>query len=243
MDFPEVRKFILASYHDLPNILFVGSLLLGSLMGYLPLVWMALGLVFTGAANTFVQMLLRLLFKVLPAKVLTDKVKQQFVLSAEDASHKCFVGFQVNMDSTGRPKANSFTNTQSGIFGAPSYWMSAATFFAAFSIYNSIRVTARESSKKVDPLLVSTRRAFSLSTLVIGLVFMMLVFARAFTGCETIASGTLGAALGIGVAIGFWHLLDVCGTGKMPDILQVVGSMAPDHGKAEQPVMCVAPQE
>ena len=238
MDFPEVRKFLLASYHDLPNILFVGSLLLGSLLGYLPLVWMALGLVFTGVANTVVQSIFRVFF--LYATNLKEKWKNQFFLTADEASQKCFVGFQVRMDGANFKKT-SLTAEKTDVFGAPSYWMSAATFFAVFSIYNSIRVTARESDGRVDPLLVSTRKAFSLSTLVIGLVFLMLVFARGITGCETITSGTLGALLGIGTGIGFWHILDVCGTGKMPDILQVVGSMAPDTSKTEQPVMCVPP--
>jgi hypothetical protein len=241
MDFPEVRKFLLASYHDLPNILFVGSLLLGSLLGYLPLVWMALGLVFTGVGNTVVQMIFRLFFKVFPT--LQEKWKNQFFLNAEEASQKCFVGFQVSMDKNGVRKGSLTSSTQPTIFGAPSYWMSAATFFAVFSIYNSIRVTARETRGRVDPLLVSTRKAFSISTLVIGVVFMLLVFARGFTGCETITSGTLGALLGIGMAVGFWHILDVCGTGKMPDILQVIGSMAPDQSATQTPVMCVAPKE
>ena len=111
-----------------------------------------------------------------------------------------------------------------------------------FSIYNSIRVAAKESKGNVDPILVSTRKAFSLSTLIIGIAFMTLIFARAFTGCETKTSGTLGVLLGTGMAIAIWHMLDACGTGKMPDILQVVGSMAPDHAKTEQPVMCVAPR-
>ena len=239
MDFPEVRKFLIASYHDLPNILFVGCILLGSLLGYLPLIWLALGLIINGFATTVVQMIFRLFFKAFPS--LGTSWKSQFMLPNDEESQRCFVGFQVKFDkNTG--KQQSITSTGTTILGAPSYWMSSAAFFAMFSIYNSIRVVARESNANVDPMLVSTRKAFSISTLIIGIVFMTLIFARAFTGCETKVSGTLGVLLGIGMAIGVWHMLDACGTGKLPDILQVVGSMAPDHAKNQQPVMCVAPK-
>ena len=39
------REFLLGGYHDLPNVLFIGSLILGTLTGYLPLIWMSIGLI------------------------------------------------------------------------------------------------------------------------------------------------------------------------------------------------------
>jgi hypothetical protein len=196
-------------------------------------------MILNGFATTFIQMVFRVFFKAFPN--LESAWKSQFMLPANEAAQKCFVGFQVNLEKDPARRSITAMSTDN-ILGAPSYWMSSAAFFAMFSIYNSIRVTARESKGNVDPVLVSTRKAFSLSTLIIGLVFMTLIFARAFTGCETKVSGTLGVLVGIGMAIGVWHMLDACGTGKMPDILQVIGSMAPDHAKKEQPVMCVAPR-
>jgi hypothetical protein len=119
--------------------------------------------------------------------------------------------------------------------------MSSASFFAWFSIYNSIRVAIREPKGKADSRLMTTRKAFSISTLLMGIFFFLLVGARAFTGCETLVGGAVGVLLGASVAIGYWHILDGCGTGKIPDVLQVVGSMAPEKNKQEQPVMCTAP--
>lgn len=235
MDFPEVRKFLLAAYHDLPNILFVGSLILGSLIGYLPLVWLALGLIFNAAITSAGQYALQLLLESFPSTI--GRFESQL---RGTNLQRCTVGFQFTNGSTENPRRIS--RDDSAIV-APSYWMSASAFFAAFSIYNSIRVTARDTKGKVDPLLVSARKAFSLSTLIIGLFFMMIIMARGWTGCETMTGGILGVLMGSGVAIGFWHILDACGTGKLPDVLQVVGSMAPDQTKKETPVMCTAPPE
>jgi hypothetical protein len=237
MDFPEVRKFLLTTYHDLPNVLFMGSLILGSIMGYLPLVWVALGMILNGAATAGAQLLLKFLMKI----PFIGKFEKQFQVGSSDYA-KCFVGYSRTVEGT----IGSLTSSSAGnVMIAPSHWMSASAFFAVFSIYNSIRVMIRDpkgGASKADPQLVSTRKAFSISTLIMGLVFLLLVGARAFTGCETIAGGTLGVLVGLGVAIGYWHLLDGCGTGKIPDVLQVVGSMAPEKNRQEQPVMCVAPK-
>lgn len=232
MDFPVIQKFLLASYHDLPNILFMGSLILGSLLGYLPLIWLAFGMIFNGAATGLMQFILNFMKDMNWLGPLKDQIS---VSGSEYA--KCFVGFQRDINGT----FNSLTGSSKPMI-APSYWMSSSAFFAVFSIYNSIRVIARDPKGKVDPMLVSARRAFSISTLVIGLFFLGLVFARAFTGCETMFGGTLGVLLGAAMAVAYWHILDSCGTGKIPDVLQVVGSMAPDQSKKEQPVMCTADQ-
>ncbi len=224
MDVVRIREFLLASYHDLPNILFVGSLLIGVLTGYLPLIWMALGLLLNAASVGLIQVLLVLLF---PS---WDQVVQPY------NSPACMSGFQ---------RANPIV-LKSGAANrriAPSFWMSSATFFSVFSIYNSLRVAVKESAPGTDPEKVATRRAFSLSALVIGVAFFFLVLLRAFTGCESILGGVLGVLVGSGLGIGFWHLLDLCGTGRIPDILQVVGSMAPEANQPEVPVVCSPPKE
>jgi hypothetical protein len=236
MDFPEVRKFLHASYHDLPNILFVGSLILGSLLGYLPLVWVALGLIFNGVITYVGQLFIQMILSNFESKISTS-VKNQL---RQSGLERCNIGFQF----TGQDKLNfKSLSAATDVIVAPSYWISSTAFFAMFSIYNSIQVYSRDPKGRVDPLLKSTRKAFSLSTLIIGLVFMVLIALRVFTGCETITGTVLGMGMGIGIAIGFWHILDGCGTGKIPDILQVVGSMAPDQSTVETPVMCTAEED
>ena len=200
-------------------------MLIGALTGYLPLIWVALGLVLNGSVIALTQSILTLLFPTWNQLVQTD------------VSPACMVGFQ-RIQSLRNPAAAGPRAV------APSHWLGAATFFAVFSIYNSIRVALRESAPGTDSEKVDNRRAFSLSAFVIGIFFLCMVLARVYTGCETILGGGLGILMGAGIGIGFWHLLDLCGTGRVPDILQVVGSMAPEAAKgSEVPVMCVAPPE
>jgi hypothetical protein len=238
MSFPEIRKFLLASYHDLPNILFVGSLILGALMGYLPLIWMALGLILNAAVVSFLQAILNVLFT-------ADSSRARLFGDSKQLSTACSVGFK-NM--RGGPMFGNVPDISEayspGRVTTPSHWIAAATFFAVFSIYNSARLMAREPAKGADGEKVGARRAFSLSALIVGFFFLALVLARAFTGCETLWSGFAGFAVGSGLSIAFWHILDACGTGKIPDLLQVVGSLAPEaigSGDAEVPVVCTAP--
>ncbi len=223
MDFPEVRKFLLASYHDLPNILFVGSLVLGLVSGYLPLLWASAGLAMNWVVTILFQMLAVLIAQYKPTWGLT-----------KTPSRSCSIGIPYG---TVKQQVDA-----KSMIAAPSLWMSASAFFAMFTIYNSIRVTARAPNQKVDEKLVSARRAFSVSTFIVGIFFLLLVFARMFTECETWVGGISGVLVGAGVAIGFWHLVDCSGTGKIPDLLQVVGSMAPDQAATQTPLMCVPPK-
>jgi len=224
MSIIRIREFLLASYHDLPNILFVGALLLGSLTGYLPLVWVAFGILLNGVTISFVQTVLEMLFPTWGQ------------LFQEDVSSACMTGF-LHVRSL-KEAPGSLPRRMV----APSQWLAATVFFATFSIYNSIRVAIRPSAKGTDMEQINNRRAFSLSAFVIGIVFFLLVMSRILTGCETKLGGFLGVLFGGGIAIGYWHLLDLCGSGRVPDILQVVGAMAPDAKNPDTPVMCV-PEE
>jgi len=55
MSVARMRQFLLGLYHDLPNVLFTGSFVLGSITGYLPLVWVSLGLIFNGLIVSAIQ--------------------------------------------------------------------------------------------------------------------------------------------------------------------------------------------
>jgi len=54
MEFAKIREFILGAYHDLPNVLVTGSLLIGALSGYMPLLWLSLGLLALDLPVTYV---------------------------------------------------------------------------------------------------------------------------------------------------------------------------------------------
>lgn len=216
------RTFLLGAYHDLPNVLFMGAFLLGALVGYLPLVFLSLGLIANGAVIAALQGFLTLLFP----------TWGQVVLPANS----------IACDIFGKVNGVTMPNAAAGLVPvAPSHWIGAAVFFAVFHIYNSIQVLGRDPARGASPDKVDNRRAYSLSTLVIGGVFLLLVFARGFTGCETWLGSVLGALVGGCMAIGYWGLLDSCGAGTVPDILQVVGSLAPGAGEGNVPVVCAPP--
>lgn len=211
------RTFLLGAYHDLPNVLFMGSFLLGAITGYLPLVWVSLGLIFNGAVVAAFQGLLSFLFP----------KWTQVALPANSVA--CDIFARMGGAAGGRGGVS---------YVAPSYWLSSAVFFAMFSLYNSIMIAMKEPAAGAPKEKVDTRRAFSLTTMTIAVIFMGLIFARGFTGCETWLGATTGALLGAGGAIGFWHLLDACGAGTIPDVLQVVNGMAPAGEGDQVPIIC-----
>jgi hypothetical protein len=223
MSLTQAREFLIGAYHDLPNILFIGSLILGSITGYLSLVWVSLGLIINAAVVAAGQGLLKLLF---------PKWSQVVVKSG---SMICEV-----------VRSQEKLRNIESLFGevtvvAPSYWMSSAVFFAIFIIYNSIRVALRAPERGVSKEKVDVRRAFSMSIMVIATVFLALILGRSYTGCETWLGGALGSLIGGGLAIGYWHLLDACDSGIIPDILQVVSALAPAKNQDTVPVVCTPP--
>jgi len=215
-----MRQFLLGLYHDLPNVLFMGSLVLGSITGYLPLVWVSVGLIFNGLSVSIVQGLFEIIFN-----PLGSFGKQIFLEKGHPAC-----------EILPRGKFGDATGTN---IVAPSYWLSSAIFFATFTIYNSVRVAIMPVVKGANPDKADIRQAFTLTTIVIGAVFLLLIMGRGFSGCESYFGGALSLLIGAGLAIGYWHLLDVCGAGMIPDVLQVVNSMAPP-GHDTVPVVCSA---
>lgn len=221
MSLAPAREFLLGSYHDLPNVLMMGSLILGGMSGYLPLIWMGLGLIANAGIIQVFQSIVTILF---------DKSDYQSHISTENA----FACAIYNQGMT--PEAAS-----GKVFVAPSHWLGGATFFTVFSIYNAIRVALRKPVAGAADRAVAVRRAFSLSVLVIGLFFFALVLGRGLSGCETWVGGTLGVLIGAGVAIGYWHLLASCNEGRVPDVLQVINSLPPAGANTKVPVVCAAP--
>lgn len=209
------RNFFIGAYHDLPNVLLMGSLILGSIIGYLPLIWVALGIVLNAIAIGILQTGLSLLY---------PKWSQ---VSMPAGMIACEI----------LPRTRPI-GTNDYLTAAPSHWLSAAIFFATFNIYNAIQVAAREPANNTDQSKVDARRAVSLSAFVIGVIFFLLMLARGFSGCETWLGGFLGVFIGGGLAVTWWHILDSCGIGVIPDILQLVGNSAPAPTGKRTAIVC-----
>jgi|GEM_PF-3401632 len=219
MSVARMRQFLLGLYHDLPNVLFTGSFVLGSITGYLPLVWVSLGLIFNGLIVSAIQQGFGIVFS-------TDNTQ---IFLPENAA--------CNILSTGHP------NTGGKTIIAPSAWLASAVFFSTFIIYNSVMLAMMPVAKGANQDKADIRQAFTLTTIVIGVVFLLLLLMRGFSGCESYVGGALGVLIGAGLSIGFWNILNACGgaarVGMVPDILQVVNSMAPP-GEDNVPVVCSA---
>jgi hypothetical protein len=220
MSLIRAREFLLGGYHDLPNVLFMGSLILGSISGYLPLVWVSLGLVGNGAVIALFQTVAGLLF---------DKWDQ---ISVSGTGTACSI--------LGR--AAPFLPNDGITVVTPSHWFAAATFFSTFTIINSIKVAIRKPAAGAPSSMIDLRRAFSLSTIVVGLVFFALMLGRGFSGCETWLGGISAIVISGLLAWGYWELLDSCGAGTIPDVTQVVNAMAPAGANQHVPVICTPPK-
>jgi hypothetical protein len=224
MSLAPAREFLLGAYHDLPNVLMMGSLILGGMSGYLPLIWLGIGLVANAGVIQVFQSILTILF---------DKSDYESMIS----SGNTFACSIYNQGMT--PTAAS-----QKMFVAPSHWLGGSAFFVMFSIYNAIRVALRKPVPGASERMVNVRRAFSMSVLVIGIFFMALVLGRGLSGCETWLGGSLGILIGAGFAIGYWHLLASCNGGRVPDVLQVVNALPPIGGDdTKVPVVCTAPPD
>lgn len=223
MSLAPAREFLLGAYHDLPNVLMMGSLLLGGMSGYLPLIWLGLGLV----ANAGIIQVLQAI-----AAILFDKSDYESYIRVGN-SYACSI---FNQGMTPEAAAGN-------MYVTPSHWLGGSAFFTVFTIYNAIRVALRKPVDGASERMVNVRRAFSMSVLVIGIFFLALVFGRGVSGCETWIGGILGVVIGAGVAIGYWHILAACNGGRVPDVLQVVNALPPvGGGEAKVPVVCTPEQ-
>jgi hypothetical protein len=96
----------------------------------------------------------------------------------------------------------------------------------------------RPAAKGADSSKVDVRLAFSGSVILISIFFFALILLRGFSQCETWLGASLGLTIGSGMAIGYWHLLNVCNSGIPPDILNIVSATAPARENKETPVIC-----
>lgn len=218
-----LRELTLTSYHNLPNTIFVSLLLLGAIQGNLSMIWVAVGMAGNALTVTAFQELLTLIF---------DPSWNQI---SQPLSAICSV-----LPENDWPASANDPSAAKYITVAPSHWFAATTYFVVFILYNAIQVAMRPIAKGADQNKVDVRLAFTMSVISLSIFFFAILLLRGFTGCETWLGSILGILVGSGVAVGYWHLLDVCSSGVPPDILNVVAAIAPPREGDNVPVMCVA---
>lgn len=227
MEFARSREFVVGAYHDLPNVLLTGSLLLGSVTGYRPLVWLSVGLLFFNLPITYI------------VQIVTGYVGVLQPYFAVDKSDRC----ATFSDPSRRPSSNLNNNvpvsTSMPILDAtgPTWWMTSAFFFFFFTLYNAMAVMMTPNPyATLDQQ--NNRTAYCYAVIAISVVFLILAGCRLLSGCESLAGGAAGAILGSILAISYWHMLNACGNGLVPDILQIIGNSSPQKTSDVTPVVC-----
>jgi hypothetical protein len=209
-----LREFVLTTYNNLPNTLFISSLLLGAIQGNLSMMWVSIGMLINTLTVVGLQELLGALY---------PSWAQVF----QPGSKVC----SIVQD----------TNSSALTIVAPSLWFASTTYFVVFILYNAVQLVSRPPNKGVNPKKVDVRIAFSMSIIIMSVFFFLLLLLRGFTGCETWLGSVLGMLTGSGIAIGYWHLLNVCNSGITPDIFNMVSALAPAKADSEEtPVICTA---
>lgn len=209
-----VREFILSTYNNLPNTIFVTAILLGAIQGNLSMIWIAIGMIINALCVLTLQELFSLIFPK------WDQVVQP-------GSRACSL-----IDD---PLGPALTVV------APSYWFASTSYFVVFILYNAAQVAFRPANQGVSKKKVDTRVAFTMSVIILSLFFFFIIMLRGLTGCETWLGSIAGIWLGSTVAIFYWELLDVCNSGIAPDILNVVSALAPrNSGDNTTPIVCTA---
>ena len=102
----------------------------------------------------------------------------------------------------------------------PSMWITISVFYATYIITNAVSVyKAKPSFVSKDAISVQQRKSVGIiSILTTALLFAFVIAPRLRSDCETLLGGMLGAVLGMGFGVAWWHLLNACGEGVSPDI-------------------------
>jgi len=227
MELARAREFVLGAYHDLPNVLMTGSLLFGSITGYRPLLWMAVGLLFMNTPVTYLAQLGLAQISSLAPYLRVERSGRCATYS--DTSIASNTGF----NAAGPPSSLPILDRN-----APTWWMTSSFFFIIFTLWNAVAVLFSPENPNATADQKNNRRAYCLSVIAISCIFVFLAGSRIMSGCETAVGAAIGATLGSLMAYIYWKILNACGSGLVPDVLQIIGNSAPDSAGIVTPVVC-----
>lgn len=213
------KELVFNGFQDLPNILIVSSLLLGGIIGSMPLIILGLGALGSSAFYLIIQNSLTM-FGVELLNVPYDSAC---------VSHKGFYDFK---------KRTNFN-------GLPSTWLFTLSYFVGYLLYNSITIIGLNPTSNNDTDKINSRRAQGISVLIaILIMFLVFVIYRIRSKCETIFSGFVGSILGLVTGIGIF--ISVMNTDlRIGDVLQIKQGMEPVTTLQNQlaPIVCTPPSE
>ena len=247
MEFARAREFVVGAYHDLPNVLLTGSLLLGGVTGYRPLVWLAVGLIFVNLPATYLAQWLVGLASFLHPYFQVDGSDRCKTYSNPSRNPRSSGGSSGGSNGGSNEGSNGGNNGRASPSSSgaplldnrgPTWWTTSTGFFFFFTLYNACAVLFSPPNPNATIDQQNNRNAYCYAVIGISVVFLILAGCRVLSGCESAVGVVVGGALGAGLACTYWHLLDVCGNGLVPDILQIIGNSAPQRSATTTPVIC-----
>lgn len=206
------RELVFGTYDNLPTIFIVGSLLIGSMTGIVPILILGLATAFLGLLVFAFQLIMR-------------------GMSGSEKNRLIEV-----FSSNGPCSLNKQGSTELLV----SSWISITSFVLAYLFLNAFANYSKPPVGGANDQLVANRASYMISAMVaICIIAIILGVSRSMIGCEPLNKPMpyLSLALGIGVAYGMWNLVDI----KMGDVFQIVNNMAnvTSTGETTTPVMCV----
>jgi hypothetical protein len=125
-------------------------------------------------------------------------------------------------------------------FTFPSEWMTETAFILFFFIYNSYRISKLNGNKKLFDAYSRRMSKTQISMLVSGILLFIACLMRSQMGCDNGYSVMISTAIGIGLAVLYWNILDICNTKLNSDVLGITRNMAPPTNDDEQAIVCHA---
>jgi hypothetical protein len=204
------RELVFGTYNNLPTIFMVGSLLIGSMTGIVPILVLGLVTAFLGLIVFAFQLIMRGIVGTEPN------------------------GFLKFFSSTGPCSLNK----QGSIEVLVSSWMSITSFVLAYLFLNALANYTKIPPSGANEQLVANRASYMISAMVaICIIAIILGVSRYILGCETYLMTALSLTLGIGVAYGMWNLVDLK-LGDVFQIVNNMANVG-STGEATTPVLCV----
>ena len=212
------RELLFGAYNHIPHIFIVGSLLVGSITGIIPVLILGLVTSFLGVIILGLQTVLKGLFgnDLTALRLLTSTVP-------------C---------NAGKPDSYEFL---------VSTWGTITTFVLTYIFLNAIAVYNYISVPGADLTLVANRESYMVSTMLgVVLTGILLLGIRMKIGCESWVMGICSIIVGGGLAFGMWNMVTPTTGGvqdiRMGDLFQIRNNVVTSISKGDiTPIVCLPP--
>lgn len=214
--FQNIRDFSLNSIQNFPFLMSISFLILGILFFQPTWSLVSLGVIMV----YFIVVIIQTIFGKF-APMLGDDVVSWLSSPMPEGPSTCYP-----FSGSSRP------------FTFPSEWMTQTAFILIFVMYNSYILMKTKGNTKLFEAYMRRMSRTQISILASSVLLVTFMGIRYQTGCDTGVSILLSSLLGWGLAVAYWHTLDICNTQLNSDVLGITRNMAPATDDPEIAVVC-----